>query len=118
WHDRAILPPGDCRSDAWFAYDLGKRLKALYKDSTLKRDAPLRNLTWDYDGRDLGIEGEARYREGAPGDQRVSPGRAAATAGGGRARQRRFEGPRMRDLLRNLPGTGDESCRGEGQPTP
>ena len=33
WHDRAISPPGDCRSDAWFAYDLGKRLKALYKDS-------------------------------------------------------------------------------------
>src|SRR5712692_539369 len=49
WHDRAILPPGDCRSDAWFAYDLGKRLKALYKDSPLERDAPLRHLTWDYD---------------------------------------------------------------------
>jgi len=58
WHERAILPPGDCRSDAWFAYDLGKRLKALYKDSPLGRDAPLRNLTWGYDGGDLGIEGE------------------------------------------------------------
>ena len=58
WHDRAILPPGDCRSDAWFAYDLGKRLKALYKDSPLESDAPLRHLTWDYDGSNLGIEGE------------------------------------------------------------
>jgi len=58
WHDRAILPPGDCRSDAWFAYDLGKRLKALYKDSPLERDAPLRHLTWDYDSGNLGIEGE------------------------------------------------------------
>jgi formate dehydrogenase major subunit len=58
WHDRAILPPGDCRSDVWFAYDLGKRLKALYKDSPLERDAPLRHLTWDYDGGNLRIEGE------------------------------------------------------------
>jgi len=58
WHDRAILPPGDCRSDAWFAYDLGKRLKALYNDSPLERDAPLRHLTWDYDGGNWGYAGE------------------------------------------------------------
>ena len=33
WHDQAIDPQGDCRSDLWFLYNLGKRLKALYKDS-------------------------------------------------------------------------------------
>jgi formate dehydrogenase major subunit len=58
WHDRAVLPPGDCRSDSWFVYDLGKRLKELYNDSSLERDASLRHLTWDYDSGDLGIEGE------------------------------------------------------------
>jgi formate dehydrogenase major subunit len=58
WHDRAVPPPGDCRSDAWFAYDLGKRLKELYRDSPLERDASLRHLTWNYDGADLRIEGE------------------------------------------------------------
>jgi formate dehydrogenase major subunit len=58
WHDRAVLPPGDCRSDSWFVYDLGKRLKELYNDSPLERDASLRHLTWDYDSGDLGIEGE------------------------------------------------------------
>jgi formate dehydrogenase major subunit len=58
WHERAVLPPCDCRSDSWFVYDLGKRLKELYNDSPLERDASLRHLTWDYDSGDLGIEGE------------------------------------------------------------
>ncbi len=48
WHDKAVDPPGDCRSDAWFIYHLGLRLKRLYQDSTLERDAPIRDLTWDY----------------------------------------------------------------------
>lgn len=48
WHDKAADPPGDCRSDAWFIYRLGLRLKELYKDSILKRDEPIHNLTWDY----------------------------------------------------------------------
>jgi formate dehydrogenase major subunit len=49
WHNKALDPPGDCRSDAWFIYQLGKRLKALYAGSTDPKDAPIRNLTWDYD---------------------------------------------------------------------
>ncbi len=49
WHDKAIDPDGDCRSDAWFIYNLGKKLRELYKDSIDPRDAPLLNMTWDYD---------------------------------------------------------------------
>jgi formate dehydrogenase major subunit len=49
WHDKALDPDGDCRSDLWFVYNLGKRLKALYADSTDPRDRPLQALTWDYD---------------------------------------------------------------------
>jgi formate dehydrogenase major subunit len=49
WHDKALDPPDDCRSDAWFVYNLGKRLKTLYQDSIDPKDAPLLNLTWDYD---------------------------------------------------------------------
>ena len=49
WHDRAVDPPGDCRSDTAFVYDLGKRLKKLYAGSTAPRDQGLLNLTWDYD---------------------------------------------------------------------
>jgi formate dehydrogenase major subunit len=49
WHDKALDPPGDCRSDAWYVYNLGKRLKNLYSGSTLDRDRPIRELTWDYE---------------------------------------------------------------------
>ncbi len=49
WHDKALDPPGECRSDAWFVYNLGKRLKQLYAGSTEPRDQALLALTWDYD---------------------------------------------------------------------
>jgi formate dehydrogenase major subunit len=49
WHDKAIDPPDDCRSDSWFLFQLGRRLKELYKDSTHARDEGLLNLTWDYE---------------------------------------------------------------------
>ncbi len=48
WHDKAVDPPGDARSDTWFTFHLGRRLKELYKDSTLPRDAGIKALTWDY----------------------------------------------------------------------
>jgi formate dehydrogenase major subunit len=49
WHYKAAEPPGDCRSDMYFTYQLGKRLKALYADSTLPRDQGFNNLVWDYE---------------------------------------------------------------------
>ena len=49
WHHKALDPLGDSRSDGWFIYDLGKRLKTLYSGSTDPKDQPLLNLTWDYD---------------------------------------------------------------------
>lgn len=67
WHDKALDPKGDCRSDSWFVYNLGKRLKRLYADSTDPRDDPIKHLTWDYeydqvprlpDGTMSRIEGE------------------------------------------------------------
>ncbi len=67
WHDKALDPKGDCRSDAWFVYNLGLRLKRLYADSTDPRDDPIKHLTWDYefdeppilpDGTPSRIEGE------------------------------------------------------------
>jgi formate dehydrogenase major subunit len=48
WHHKAVDPPGDCRSDLHFMYHLGKRLKALYADSTDPRDRPIQQITWDY----------------------------------------------------------------------
>jgi len=48
WHDKVVEPPGDCRSDLWFFYHLGRRLKELYADSLDPRDQPIQALTWDY----------------------------------------------------------------------
>jgi formate dehydrogenase major subunit len=48
WHDRVVDPPGEARSDLWFYFHLGRRLKALYADSSDPKDAPLKNLTCDY----------------------------------------------------------------------
>jgi formate dehydrogenase major subunit len=48
WHDKVVDPPGDCRSETWFFYHLGRRLKRLYADSTDERDRPLKSLTWEY----------------------------------------------------------------------
>ena len=48
WHNKAIEPPGDCRSELHFVHQLGVRLKRLYAASTEPRDALLRALTWDY----------------------------------------------------------------------
>ncbi|AHY47854.1 Molybdopterin oxidoreductase [Rubrobacter radiotolerans] len=48
WHDKAVEPPEDARSDAWFMYHLGRRIKELYADSEDPRDALIKHLTWDY----------------------------------------------------------------------
>ncbi len=49
YHEKAADPPDDCRSNLWFTYHLGKKIRALYRDSTRDRDWAIRNLTWDYE---------------------------------------------------------------------
>lgn len=48
WHDSVVEAPGDSRSELWFMFHLGQRLKALYADSTDPRDGAIQALTWDY----------------------------------------------------------------------
>jgi formate dehydrogenase major subunit len=48
WHEKAVDPPDDARSDIWFTYHLGRLLKELYRDSDRERDRPIQALTWDY----------------------------------------------------------------------
>jgi formate dehydrogenase major subunit len=51
WHDQAVEPPGDCRSELWFLYHLCKRLKELYRDDPEQDSMRVRqilDLTWDY----------------------------------------------------------------------
>jgi formate dehydrogenase major subunit len=73
WHDKAVDPPDDCRSDTWFVYDLGKRLKKLYAGSARDRDQGLLNLTWDYefDRSDELPDGTISRIEGEPDAEKI-----------------------------------------------
>src|SRR6266446_1149226 len=51
-HFKATEPPGDCRTDVWFTYQLGKRLKKLYAGSKAPRDQGFKNLLFDYEHED------------------------------------------------------------------
>jgi formate dehydrogenase major subunit len=48
WREKAVEPPGDCRSDLWFFYHLGRLVRERLAGSTLPRDQALLSLTWDY----------------------------------------------------------------------
>jgi formate dehydrogenase major subunit len=61
WHHKAVEPPGDCRSDLHFVFHLGRKLKALYQDSTAGKDRPIQDLAWDY--RTLGPHQEPDAEE-------------------------------------------------------
>ncbi len=54
WHHKAVEAPGDARSDLWFTYHLGRRIreKLAAADGAASgaagMDAPVLDLTWDY----------------------------------------------------------------------
>ncbi len=48
WHEAAVEPDGDARSDLWFMYHLGRRIKEKLAGSTDPMDRPVQDLTWDY----------------------------------------------------------------------
>ena len=47
WHAKAVEPTGDRRSDLWFTYHLGRRIRERLADSTEARDRPVQELRWD-----------------------------------------------------------------------
>ncbi|MDQ1392312.1 MAG: formate dehydrogenase major subunit [Acidimicrobiaceae bacterium] len=48
WHRKAVEPAGDARSDLWFMYHLGRRIRAKLAGSVDPMDRPVLDLTWDY----------------------------------------------------------------------
>jgi formate dehydrogenase major subunit len=48
WHQKAVDPPEDARSEPWFIYHLGCRLKEKAKNDPRPRNAGLSALTWSY----------------------------------------------------------------------
>jgi formate dehydrogenase major subunit len=66
WREKAVDPPGDARSELWFFYHLGRRLKQKLAGSTDERDRPLLKLAWDYatDGDEPSGEDVLRHING------------------------------------------------------
>jgi formate dehydrogenase major subunit len=54
WREKAVDPPGDCRSDAWFIHQLALRLITKAKESNDPMDEPLRALNWWYPPDEIG----------------------------------------------------------------
>ena len=54
WREKAVDPPGDCRSDAWFVHQLALHLIAKANKSNDPIDEPLRALDWWYPEDELG----------------------------------------------------------------
>jgi len=48
WHHKAVEPPGDCRSDLWFMYHLGRRIRQKLAGSEDPKDRAVLDLTWEY----------------------------------------------------------------------
>jgi formate dehydrogenase major subunit len=65
WHHKAVEPPGDCRSELWFMFHLGRRIRAKLAGSAEPRDRAILDLTWDYPtkGPEEDPDAEAVLRE-------------------------------------------------------
>ncbi len=48
WHHAAVEPRGDARSELWFTYHLGRRIREKLAGSEDPMDRAVLDLTWDY----------------------------------------------------------------------
>ena len=48
WREKAVDPPGDARSEAWFVLHLGRRLKERARRKPTAANAALNALAWEY----------------------------------------------------------------------
>jgi formate dehydrogenase major subunit len=65
YREMAVEPPGDARSETWFMYHLGRRIKEKAARDARYRNDGLRALTWDYPvkGRMAEPDAEAVLKE-------------------------------------------------------
>jgi formate dehydrogenase major subunit len=89
WHHKAQEPQADQRSDLWFTFHLGRRIRERLRGSGDDMDRPVLELTWDYPTEGAHDEPLAAARRR---DARRLP----------RAARRRLDVLRLLDLLRRL----------------
>jgi formate dehydrogenase major subunit len=60
WHEQAVEPAGDARSELHFFYHLGKRIRARLARAAAERDRPILDLTWEYPTKGKHSEPDAK----------------------------------------------------------
>ncbi len=85
WHEQAVEPRGDCRSELWFAYWLGRKIREKLAAAPELDDRPIIDLSWDYpllESQDPDPEAVLREISGWSGDQKPLPGLGAIQGDG------------------------------------
>ncbi len=128
WREKAVEPPGDAKSEAWFIHQLALRLKAKAEASDDPRDAPLRALDWWYPEDEHGEpvmpavlaeingwrveQGDSEQGLVHPVDRHGRPHHGPQLPGFVRAPRRRLDRVRLLDLLRRVRTGRREPRRG------
>lgn len=100
FREKAVSPPGDCRSENWFIHQLAKRLIARARASTDPRDEPLRALDWWYPETEEGEpEPEAILAEINGWKTDPAAGPAAPDSSGRDKEGRPHHGPQLGDYM-------------------
>ena len=100
WREKAVEPPGDCRSELWFFYHLGRQHQgaAGRLDRRARPPAARPGLGLPHPRR----AGRAERRGGAAGDQRLRRGDRPAAVRRSPRLPRRLHRRRLLDLHRGL----------------
>ncbi len=109
WHEKAVDPPGDARSEPWFIYHLGRRLKEKARLDPRPRNAALNALTWDYS---LSVEDitSRMLKKSCRKSMDAWYPTAALVRGYGGPEGRRFHLVRVLDLFRYLSRSRPKPC--------
>ena len=100
WHDKVVSGPGDSRSETWFIFHLGRRLKQLYAGSTDPEGCRARRIDLGLPDRRRGARAVGRC--GAERDERLYLARSPPDREFSATQRRRHYRLRRLALLRRL----------------
>ena len=115
WREKAVEPVGDCRSELWFFYHLGRMVRERLAGSTEEQGPPAARPGLGLpDARPVR---RAQRRGGADGDQRLRGRDQAPAVGVHRDEGRRLDARRLLDLHRRVrrrgqPGRAPQARQG------
>ena len=114
WHHAAVEPAGDARSDLWFTYHLGRRIRdEAGRAPPTRWTGPILDLTWDYptEGEQAEPDADAVLAEINGWDADGQPLSAYT-----QLERRRVDRLRLLDLLRRAGRRGEPGGPAQARP--